>query len=127
MNLWIIKGNLGHEPKSGTSQSGMQLAYMDVAVSADGGQGTDWVSVTAFNKTAENCLKYLHKGSEIVCWGNASARQWQRNDGSSACGMSMAANRVEFCRMQPQQEAAAAPQVDSQSGMAVSDDVDCPY
>lgn len=132
MNKWVIMGNLGHDPKAGTSQSGVPLCYMDVAVSANNGQSVQWVSVTAFRQVAENCLKYLHKGSKIVCGGAANVRSWQGNDGSARCGLTMAADFVEFAggntaAAEAAPAAAEAPAAAAQQGYTQVDDEETPF
>ena len=70
VNVVHLIGNLGHDPElretaSGTPVLNMRLAVNERRKGPDGewAEAVEWVSVTAWGRTAENVTKFLNKGS----------------------------------------------------------------
>lgn len=102
MNMVILIGHLGHDPKVNLTQSGKAVANLSVATSmrvkGEDGQyadKTEWHRVTAWDKTAEYCLDYLHKGSCVSIEGRLQTRKWQDKDGQDRYSTEVIANRVQ--------------------------------
>lgn len=83
MNLVILSGNLGKDPDVRVAQSGICVANFNLAVrriyKRDGGPDTDWMTCTAFGKTAESIQKNLHKGSKVVITGEIRNDNYEKN------------------------------------------------
>jgi len=75
-NKVMLIGNLGATPELKTTQSGTPYARLSLAIndsytdrSQQKVEKTTWVSVVVFNRQAENCCKFLTKGSQIFVEG----------------------------------------------------------
>jgi len=75
--------------------------------------------VVAFQKIAENCSRYLHKGSLVYVEGSLQTRKWQDQQGNERTMVEVRAQRVSFLdRRQPQDEFQRS---EGQGGMGEND------
>jgi single-strand DNA-binding protein len=93
----IIIGNLGGDPNMRYTPDGKPVTSFSVAVS-DRKDETMWVRVSAWNKLAETCNQYLHKGSKVLVEGRLKAEPtvFQKKDGSYSTSYEMLADKVRF-------------------------------
>ena len=103
LNKVMIIGRLGKEPELKYTQSGMPIANMTIATSEsykdrDGQrqERTEWHRVTVFDKAAENCGKFLAKGSLVFVEGKLQTRKYQDNSGQDRYVTEIRAERVQF-------------------------------
>ena len=90
MNHVFLIGNLGMDPEIRYTSTGVQIARLRLAVNdywvnKDTGereQKTNWITVVAFGRLAENCQKYLKKGNKIAVRGALSYREWVDQNGN---------------------------------------------
>lgn len=87
LNLCQFIGNLGKDVETRFTQGGKAVANFSIAV-ADGykdkqtGENvdqTEWVRCVAFDKLAEICGQYLHKGSKVYVQGRMKTRSYDKN------------------------------------------------
>ena len=94
----IIIGNLGRDPEMRYTVDGKPVTSFSVAVS-DRKDETMWVRVSTWNKLAETCNQYLHKGSKVLVEGRLKAEPsvYEKKDGSGlASNYEMTADNVRF-------------------------------
>ncbi|MEQ1565370.1 MAG: single-stranded DNA-binding protein, partial [Myxococcota bacterium] len=103
VNKVILVGNLGGDPESRTTGSGMVVATLRIATSErrkdDGGQWTDhteWHRVVCFGKVAENVGRFLKKGRQVYIEGKIRTRKWQDKDGNDKYTTEVLADQVVF-------------------------------
>lgn len=109
LNKQIIIGNLGRDPEMRYTPSGQAVCNFSVATtetwtSKEGERmkRTIWTRVTTWGKSAENCSKYLAKGSLVYIEGrpvgdeSGNPRTWTKNDGSVGVSFEVNAERVIF-------------------------------
>lgn len=89
INKAILIGNLGADPEIRYTQSGTQVATFNVATTErwrgqDGQmqESTEWHKIVAWQKLAEICGEYLHKGSRVYIEGKIQTRKWQDQNGN---------------------------------------------
>ena len=87
MNKVFLIGNLTRDPELSTTNSGISVCRISIAVSrrfanADGSRETDFFNVVAWRAIAENCAKYLKKGSKIAVMGSIQNHSYDAQDGS---------------------------------------------
>ena len=89
INKAIIVGNLGADPEIRHTQSGTQVATFNVATTErwrdkEGQQqeSTEWHRIVAWQRLAEICGEYLHKGSKVYIEGKIQTRKWQDQNGN---------------------------------------------
>ena len=86
VNKVILVGNLGDEPIIRYTWDGKAIANLRVATSEswmdkEGNKQdrTEWHLVSVFDKLAEICQKYLHKGSKGFLEGKLQTRSWDKD------------------------------------------------
>lgn len=108
MQRFICIGNLTKDPEVRMTQAGDPVCPFSIAVSRNtkdesGNRETDFFDVVAWKKTAENCGKYLKKGSKVAIVGRVQNRSWTAQDGSKRYKTEIIAEQVEF--LTPKQDA----------------------
>ena len=80
---------------------GKPVTTFSVAVSERKDE-TMWVRVSTWNKLAETCNQYLHKGSRVLVEGrltfdgNGNPRTYERKDGGWGASFEVVASSVKF-------------------------------
>lgn len=101
MNKAIIVGNLTRDPELITTNTGVSMCRFTIAVqrrfaSADGNKETDFIPVVVWRAQAENCYKYLKKGSRAGVSGSIQTRNYEGQDGQRRYVTEIVADEVEF-------------------------------
>jgi single-strand DNA-binding protein len=107
MNVVTLIGNLATEVELKQLGEGKQVASFVLAVdraSKDG--GADFVRISVWDRQAELCNQFLHKGDRAAVEGRLRSRSWQAPDGTQRSAVEVSASRVEFLT-QPGRDAAA--------------------
>jgi len=88
LNKVMIIGNVGTEPEmrftpNGNPVTSFRVATNRVYTTPDGErkQETEWFTVVAWNRLAENCNQYLTKGQRVYAEGRLHTRTWESQDG----------------------------------------------
>ena len=101
MNKVILVGNLTKDPELTTTNNGISLCRFGLAVprkftSGDGEREADFINIVVWRNQADNCYKYLKKGSKAGIVGTLQTRQYEGNDGSRRYATDVVADEVEF-------------------------------
>lgn len=104
VNKVILVGRLGQDPDLKYSANQYPIARFSLATgerrkdqtSGQWVDHTEWHNVVTFSKTAENCSKFLKKGSEIYIEGKIQTRKWQDKEGKDRYTTEIIANTVQF-------------------------------
>ena len=97
MNKVILTGNLTKDVEMRYTQSGKEMARMSIAVNQGYGdkQTTDFFNLTAWEKTANLCGKYLSKGSKVLVEGRLKNNNYEKN-GVKHYGVDVIVESIEF-------------------------------
>lgn len=89
LNKVMLIGNLGRDPEMRYTQGGAAVATLNIATTErwkdkDGQaqETTEWHRVIVWQKLAEICGTYLHKGSKVYVEGRLQTRKWQDQNGN---------------------------------------------
>lgn len=109
MQKFICIGNLTKDPDLTTTTSGLSVAKFTVAVArkfknAQGEKETDFLNVVAWRTLADNCGKYLKKGSKCSVVGTVQNRSYEAQDGTKRYITEIVAEEVEFLSTAPKKE-----------------------
>ena len=84
INKVILIGNVGKDPETRATPSGVNVASFTLATSdnqkdAQGNwqEHTEWHNLKAFNRTAEIVEKYVKKGSKLYIEGKITTNSWE--------------------------------------------------
>lgn len=104
MNKIFLSGNLTRDPEIRYTQSGKAMAKLGIAVNrgyrsknSDSDQPTvDFFNLTAWDKTAEFCERYLTKGTRVVVEGRLFTSTYADKDGNQRKGYDVNVDNIEF-------------------------------
>lgn len=103
MNNVFLMGNLTRDVELRTLPSGTPVATLRLAISDEytNKQGervdkTVFVDVEAWDKLAENCRRYLAKGSPALVEGQLKMDEWKTPEGETRSKIKVTARRVQF-------------------------------
>lgn len=103
VNKIIVIGNLGRDPEMRFTPSGNPVTSFSVATSrryttsaGEQREETEWFTVVAWNKLAEQCNQFLTKGRLVYVEGRLRAHTWDGQDGQKHFRNEIIANRVSF-------------------------------
>lgn len=111
----FIVGHCGSNPEMRFTPNGDPVTTFSVATSRKAGEKdeTTWFRVTVWNKQAESCNQYLHKGSKVLVEGrlrpdeSGNPTVFQRKDGSWGASYEVTAETVRFLTPKGEENAAA--------------------
>jgi single-strand DNA-binding protein len=102
LNKAMIYGNLTRDPELKALPSGMNVCSFSLATNRvyndrDGNrqEAADYHNIVVFGKQADNCAKYLTKGSATYVEGRLQTRSWDK-DGAKQYRTEVVADRVQF-------------------------------
>ncbi len=100
MNKVFLIGNLTKDPELSTTNNGVKFCKFTLAVSRsyskDGKRETDFLPVVVWRAQADNCARYLKKGSKAAVSGSVQTRNYDAQDGSRRYVTEIAADEVQF-------------------------------
>jgi len=101
MNKVVLVGNLAKDPELTTTNNGVSLCKFTIAVprrfaGSDGEREADFLPVIVWRGQAENCYKYLKKGSKAGIVGSVQTRSYEGQDGTRRYITEVVAEEVEF-------------------------------
>lgn len=97
LNQCVITGNLGEDPKIFYSPDGNPVTSFDLAFQSSK-KKTCWIKVVTFNKLAEICGQYLHKGARIAIIGTLDQHKWTTDEGQNRSTFQIIGNSIEFIK-----------------------------
>lgn len=98
MNKVILSGNLTRDVEVRYSQSGKAFARMGIAVNRPYSKEkvTDFFNLTAFNKTAEFCGRYMTKGTRVLVEGTLQTSTYENKEGVKVNSVDILVDNIEF-------------------------------
>jgi len=102
-NKVLLMGNLTKDPELRYTPQGSAVVNLRLAVNRryrDKNQELKeevcFVTAVVWNKQAETCNQYLHKGSGVFVEGRLQSRSWEDNTGAKRNVIEVKAERVQF-------------------------------
>jgi single-strand DNA-binding protein len=102
-NKVFLIGNLTKDPELRYTPQGTPVLNLRLAVNRrfrnknqELKEETCFVTVVVWNKQAETCNQYLHKGSGVFIEGRLQSRSWEDNQGQKRNVLEVRAERVQF-------------------------------
>lgn len=103
VNRVLLMGNLTKDPELRYTPQGMAVVNLRLAVNRkfrnknqELKEDTCFINVVVWNKQAETCNQYLHKGSPVFVEGSLQSRSWEDNAGQKRSVIEVRADRVQF-------------------------------
>lgn len=101
LNSCDFQGRFAADPELRTTQTGKQVASFRMAVDRDmvdanGHRPTDWLTFTAWGKTAEFVSRYFRKGSAAVVHSRCQTRQYEDKNGNNRTAIEFVVDNIYF-------------------------------
>jgi len=103
LNKVMIIGNLGSEPEMRFTPNGNPVTSFRVATNrvfttqeGERREETEWFTIVAWGKLAEQCNQFLSKGRLVYAEGRLRTRNWEGQDNQKHYRTEVIANRVTF-------------------------------
>jgi single-strand DNA-binding protein len=122
INSVQVMGWLGSDPEVRVLTSGATLCRFNVATKYYGAQDesgnrvveTQWIAIETWEKLAELCNTYMHKGSRVLVEGSMRTDNWMdKESGQPRSRSYIRAANVLFLDSRPEQAAAVEASEDS--------------
>lgn len=137
MNKVFLIGNLTRDPEMSETSSGIPFCRLGIAVNrpysgSDGERATDFFNVTVWRTQAENCGRYLKKGSKVSVVASLQNRSYEDKDGNKRQVTDIIANEVEFLSVRNQNDGSSdyeptAPKATAKPTLQQVDDEELPF
>ena len=101
LNKVMLMGNLTRDPELKYTQGGSPYAKFGLAINRKFKQGDEWkedvcfVDITTWGNLADNCSKYIRKGSPVFVEGRLNLGTWEK-DGEKRSKLDVIAIIVQF-------------------------------
>ena len=101
MNKLTIIGNLTADPQErwvDTASGQIQVATFTIAVNSKkaGKKVAQFFRTSVWGKTADNAIKYLHKGNKVAATGLVSATAYIDNSGEARASLEISSAEIEY-------------------------------
>lgn len=130
MNKVVLIGNLTKDPELSQTNSGISFCRFTLAVprrftNAAGERETDFLNIIVWRGQAENCHKYLRKGSKAGVVGAIQTGSYEHQDGTRRYVTDIVAEEVEF--LSTRQSTESAEKEEKVSELEPIDDDNLPF
>lgn len=137
MNRVFLIGNLTKDPEVSVVSNDLTNCKFSIAVTRRyGAKETDYFSVVCWRGMAENCGRYLRKGSKVGVCGSIQNKNYETSDGVKRYSVEIVADEVQFLSTRSETEQNELPESTSNTTAKVSkisdlkpieDDEDLPF
>jgi len=112
LNRVVLIGRLTQDPELRYTNSGIAVASFTLAVdrmrtSSSGERETDFINIVVWQKQAEICAQYLHKGRMAAVDGRLQIRSYDNREGQKVRVAEVVAETVRFLDRQDASAAAS--------------------
>lgn len=112
MNRVFLIGNLTKDPEVSIVSNDLTNCKFSIAVTRRyGAKETDYFSVVCWRGMAENCGKYLRKGSKVGVCGSIQNKNYETSDGVRRYSVEIVADEVQFLSTRAESEINELPEV----------------
>ncbi|MBO5850922.1 MAG: single-stranded DNA-binding protein [Clostridia bacterium] len=101
MNKVYLIGNLTRDPELSETSTGIAFCRFSIAVNrnfanAEGNREADFFNITVWRNQAENCSRFLKKGSKVAVVGSLQNHSYEDKDGIKRTLTDIVASEIEF-------------------------------
>jgi len=114
LNKVLLIGNLTKDPELRYTPQGTAVVNLRMAINRkfknknqELKEEVCFITAVAWDKQAETCNQYLHKGSPLFVEGRLQSRSWEDNAGQKRSVIEVRAERIQFLGGAPGKTAAA--------------------
>lgn len=129
MNRVILIGNLTKDPELSTTNSGINYCRFTLAVpkrfvGSAGERDAEFINIVVWRTQADNCHKYLKKGSKAGVVGSIQTRSYDAQDGTKRYVTEVIADEVEFLSSKSSDSSSQSFSAESNAGSSELEPID---
>lgn len=99
MNNVNLIGNLGNDPESFYTDSGVNIVSYSLAFRSTKKDKTNWIKIIVFNeKLCETSMRYLHSGARIAVSGRLDQNKWVDDNNNTRTNYKVIASQITFIK-----------------------------
>ena len=96
LNKFIAIGNLTGDPETKNIGEDKKVCKFCIAINNRINDSVTFVDVETWNKSAENCKRFLSKGRKILIEGRLQLNKWKNQNGENRSKLFCVADMVTF-------------------------------
>lgn len=109
INRVVLVGRLTKDPElrrtgNGTAVASFTLAIDNRLKDENGNKTTSFIPCVVWNQQAENCVRFVHKGSLVGVEGRLNQRSYQNKDGNNVQVIEVICDSVQYLDSKKQEE-----------------------
>lgn len=105
MNRVVLIGNLTKDPEFMVTSNDIANCKFSIAVTRNyNKRETDYFTIVCWRGLAENCNKYLRKGSKVGISGSIQNKNYEGKDGIKRYSIEIVADEVQFLTSKEESE-----------------------
>lgn len=109
INRVVLVGRLTRDPELRRTQNGTAVASFTLAIDnrlkdANGQYTTSFIPCVVWNQQAENCVRFIHKGSLVGIEGRLNQRTYQNKEGNNVQVIEVMCDSVQYLDPKKQEE-----------------------
>lgn len=109
INRVVLVGRLTKDPElrrtgNGTAVTSFTLAIDNRLKDENGNKTTSFIPCVVWNQQAENCVRFVHKGSLVGVEGRLNQRSYQNKDGNNVQVIEVMCDSVQYLDPKKQEE-----------------------
>ena len=130
INRVVLVGRLTRDPElrrtgNGTAVTSFTLAIDNRLKDANGQYTTSFIPCVVWNQQAENCVRFIHKGSLVGIEGRLNQRTYQNKEGNNVQVIEVMCDSVQYLDTKKQEE--SSQEVPKQTAKNNVDDDSLPF
>ena len=130
INRVVLVGRLTRDPElrrtgKGTAVASFTLAIDNRLKDANGQYTTSFIPCVVWNQQAENCVRFIHKGSLVGIEGRLNQRTYQNKEGNNVQVIEVMCDSVQYLDSKKQEE--SSQEVPKQTAKNNVDDDSLPF
>lgn len=114
MNKAILIGRAGKDPDLTYTSTGAAVAKFSLAISrkwkdkasGEAKEETTWFNIVAWDRLAETCSQYVHKGDQVYLEGRFVSRKYTDKDNIERMTFEVVVTELELLHNKPKAESA---------------------
>ena len=109
INRVVLVGRLTRDPELRRTQNGTAVTSFTLAIDnrlkdANGQYTTSFIPCVVWNQQAENCVRFVHKGSLVGIEGRLNQRTYQNKEGNNVQVIEVMCDSVQYLDPKKQEE-----------------------
>ena len=126
MNNFNGIGRLVRDNKLEYTTSGTAMLKNSIAIDRSG-EGTDFIPIIAWGKTAEFIDKYFHKGNRIGIAGKLESSSYKDKEGKNHFSLDVNVREVSFCESKATEDTLLPSNKSDNNFLQVDESIELPF